>query len=153
MRVLNNMSGFQRALCGVVMGAVALLGGGLTPRVRAQQPGVQPTGPAPTRIVLTAGRSTVLTTDYDITRIAITNDTIADATAIETREVLIDGKGTGTVSLIVWGETRRDQYDIVVEAPVSNLQQQLQSLFPGEEIRVNQAEDALVLSGAVSSNT
>jgi len=31
------------------------------------------------RIVLTAGRSTVMATDFDITRIAVTNPAVADA--------------------------------------------------------------------------
>src|SRR5687768_14724001 len=62
------------------------------------------------RIVLTAGRSTVLATDYDITRIAITNPAIADATVVQPREILIDGKAPGTVSLIIWGAGARKQY-------------------------------------------
>jgi len=44
------------------------------------------------RVTLTAGRSTVLTTDFDITRIAVTNPAVADAVPIQSREVLIDGK-------------------------------------------------------------
>ena len=55
--------------------------------------------------MLTAGRSTVLATAFDITRIAVTNPAIADAVVVQPREVLIDGKSAGTVSLIVWGAT------------------------------------------------
>ena len=53
--------------------------------------------------MLTAGRSTVLATDFDITRIAVTNPAVADAVVVQPREVLIDGKTAGTVSLIIWG--------------------------------------------------
>ena len=108
-------------------------------------------GPAVEKIKLTAGRSTVLTTDYDITRIAVTNPAVADAVVVQPREVLIDGKGSGTVSLIVWGAGGRFQYDVVVEPAITTLQQQLQTLFPGEDIRVSASNDALVLSGQVSS--
>ena len=52
----------------------------------------------PQRVLLTAGRSTVLTTDFDITRLAVTNPAIADAVVVKPREVLVDGKGSGTVS-------------------------------------------------------
>ena len=45
--------------------------------------------------MLTAGRSTVLTTAFDITRIAITDPTIADAVVVQPREVLIDGRAPG----------------------------------------------------------
>ena len=63
------------------------------------------------RVVLTAGRSTVLTTPFDVTRIAVTNPAVADAVVVQPREMLIDGKSAGTVSLIVWGANERRQYD------------------------------------------
>jgi pilus assembly protein CpaC len=122
------------------------------PVAAAGQAQPQPAAPPVTRIVLTAGRSTVLGTDFDITRIAVTNPAVADAVVVQPREILIDGKGSGTVSLIVWGTGRREQYDVVVEQGVTNLQQQLQALFPGEDIRVNATEEAIILSGQVSSN-
>src|SRR5258706_3907155 len=112
----------------------------------------QPTAPEIKRVSLTAGRSTVLTTDFDITRIAVTNPAVGDAVVVQPREILIDGKSAGTVSLIVWGDGRREQYDLVVEQGVTNLQQQLQALFPGEDIRVNASDEAIILSGQVSSN-
>ena len=104
------------------------------------------------RVSLTAGRSTVLTTDFDITRIAVTNPAVADAVVVQPREILVDGKSSGTVSLIVWGDARREQYDLVVEQGVTALQQQLQTLFPGEDIRVTASDEAIILSGQVSSN-
>jgi len=104
------------------------------------------------RINLTAGRSTVLSTDFDIQRIAVTDPAIADATPVQTREVLIDGKAAGTVSLIIWGANARRQYDIVVDPGVSTLEQRLQALFPNEQIQVAANGDAVILSGRVSSN-
>src|SRR5262245_41938714 len=106
----------------------------------------------PERVLLTAGRSTVLITDFDIRRIAVTNPEVADATVVKPREVLVDGKGAGTVSLIIWGDTTRRHYDIVVDRGVSTLQQNLQALFPGENISIGVTDDAVILSGAVSSN-
>jgi pilus assembly protein CpaC len=105
------------------------------------------------RIPLTAGRSTVLSTDFDISRIAVTNPAVADAVVVQPREVLIDGKTPGTISLIIWGTTARRQYDIVVEPGVSTLEQRFQALFPGEDIQVSMNEEAIILSGRVSSNT
>ena len=130
----------------------------------AQQPAGTPSSaprqalPAPAagteypKISLTAGRSTVLTTEFDVTRIAITNPAVADAVVVQPREILIDGKAPGTVSLIIWGSSGRTQYDIVVDAGVLGLEQQLKTLFPGEDIRVILNEEALILSGSVSSN-
>ena len=104
------------------------------------------------RVSITAGRSTVLPIDFDIIRVAITNPAVADAVVVTPREILIDGISQGTISLIVWGDGRRVQYDISVDAPVTMLQQQLRNLFPGEDIRVTINEEATTLSGRVSSN-
>lgn len=108
--------------------------------------------PAIDRVELTAGRSTVLTTDFDITRIAVTNPAVADAVVVRPREVLVDGKSSGTVSLIVWGADTRKHFDVVVDAGVSMLQQNLQDLFKGEDINVAVTESSVILSGAVSNN-
>ena len=105
------------------------------------------------RVALTAGRSTVLTTDFNISRIAVTNPAVADATVVQPREILIDGKAPGTISLIIWGQANRAQYDVVVEPAVTTLQQQLQTLFPGEDIQVGASEDATILSGQVSNTS
>jgi pilus assembly protein CpaC len=109
--------------------------------------------PALQKVLLTAGRSTVLATTFDITRIAVTNPAVADATVVAPREILIDGKSAGTISLIVWGDGARAQYDLVVDQPVNPLQQQLRGLFPGEDITVTVNEEAITLSGSVSSNS
>jgi pilus assembly protein CpaC len=115
----------------------------------AQQPA--PAG-ATQKVVLTAGRSTVLGTNFDITRIAVTNPAVADAVVVQPREVLIDGRAAGTVSLIVWGTAERAQYDLVVEPGVSTLEQRLQALFPGEDLHVTVNDEAIILSGRASSN-
>jgi pilus assembly protein CpaC len=105
----------------------------------------------PQRISLLSGRSTVLTTTFDITRIAVTNPAIADATVVKPRELLIDGKAGGTVSLIVWGAHGRTHYDVIVTAEASTLQQHLQTLFPNQDIRASATADAIVLSGQVTN--
>jgi pilus assembly protein CpaC len=94
----------------------------------------------------------VLTVEFDVTRIAVTDPAIADATVVAPREILVDGKGPGTVSLILWGGTRRSHYDVVVEPAITVLQQQLRQLFPAEDIQVLASEGSIVLSGQVSSN-
>jgi pilus assembly protein CpaC len=52
---------------------------------------------------------------------------------------------------MVWGAGQRVQYDVVVEQPISSLEQQLHQLFPGEEVVVNVNADGIVLSGRASS--
>ena len=68
----------------VAAGAPAIEAGGQQPAQPAQaaQPGQA--APATDKVELTAGRSTVLTTDFEITRIAVTNPAVADATVVQT---------------------------------------------------------------------
>ena len=101
------------------------------------------------RVSLIVGRSTVLATDFNVIRIAVTNPAVADAVVVAPREILVDGKGPGTVSLIIWGDGRRLQYDVLVEPGVSPLQQQLQTFFPNERIQVSFSDEAIMLSGLV----
>ncbi len=108
--------------------------------------------PAARKITLLAGRSTVVTTEFDITRLSITDPEVADALVVKPREILVNGKKPGTISLIVWGETERVEYELVVDPGIATLQQQIQSLFPGEDIRVSLTGGAVVLSGRVSNN-
>ena len=84
-------------------------------------------------------------TAYDVTRIAVTNPAIADATVVQPREILIDAKAPGIISVILWGENTRVQYDVVVEPGQSTLQQQLDSVFPGQAIRVSVTDLAVAV--------
>ena len=104
------------------------------------------------RVTLTVGRSVVLTMGFDVTRVAITNPAVADVTPVSDRELLVDGKGAGTVSLIVWSATGFVQYDVIVDPGVSSLQRQIQTLFPGEDITANETAEAVILTGHASNN-
>lgn len=122
---------------------------------QGQPPSAAPASQQPAQVYekvqLTAGRSTVVPTDFDITRIAVTNPAVADAVVVQPREILVDGKAAGTISLIVWGASTRKQFDVVVEQPVAPIEQQLRALFPGEDVTVSTSEGATILSGRVSS--
>ena len=122
------------------------------PAAPGAQPAAQDTRPQFPRVLLTAGRSTVVMTDVDVTRIAITNPAVADAVVVAPREILVDGKAPGTVSLIVWAAGgSRTQYDLVVEPSITTLEQHLHTFFPGEDIAVSTNEGATILAGRVSS--
>jgi pilus assembly protein CpaC len=137
---------FGRVFGGLIVAMATILSTGLFAQAPAPAPTTYP------KVALTAARSTVLTTDFDIKRVAVTDPAIADATVVQPREVLVDGKAPGTVSLIIWGDTERRQYDVVVDPGVSTLEQRLQALFPGEDLQVTANGDAVILSGRVSSN-
>ena len=87
------------------------------PAQRAGSGGRSPPAEFERVLMLTAGRSTVLTTDFDITRIAITNPEIADAVVVQPREVLIDGKAPER-SASSCGASPAPQHDVVVDPGV-----------------------------------
>jgi pilus assembly protein CpaC len=122
----------------------------------AEEAETAPAVPLPDRhieaLTVMAGASMVLSTDFSIKRVAVTNPLVIEAHVVEPRELLIDGKGPGLVSLIVWGEGRRQEYQVSVTPQPSPLQQEFQSLFPDEDIRVSIRDEAIILSGRVSSN-
>ena len=122
------------------------------PGAQIQLP-VADTPRATAQIRLAPGESTVLTTAFDVERFSIPNPDIADALVVRAREMLIDGKQAGRVSLIIWGPAdERVHYDVVVERGVSLLQQQLSAIFPGEDITVRQTDTSIVLTGQASTH-
>ena len=144
--------GVRRAATVVALLLVTLAGGAIPAGAQPAQTPPQVPGQVE-RVSLTAGRSTVLFTDFEIVRIAVTNPAVADATVVQPRQILVDGKSPGTVSLIVWSTDDRKYYDLVVEPAVTTLQQQLRVLFPGEDIQVSATDEAIILSGNVSGNS
>jgi pilus assembly protein CpaC len=123
-----------------------------SPALEAQQVGQTPRLPVE-RLVLVAGRSLVLDTVFNLEQVQVTDAEVADYVVVGPREIIINGKKPGTISLFLWGEGRRVEYELVVDPAITTLQQSLQTLFPGEDIQVSVTQGALILSGRVSSNT
>src|SRR6185436_2382866 len=71
----------------------------LAASLAAQTPG----GP-PNEIHMLVGRSVVLEPPSDIVRISVATPEVLDAVAVTTREVLLQGKSSGTTSVIVWSK-------------------------------------------------
>ena len=140
---------------------VAISARAQSPEQSQAQPQMPPQAPSAMKplavpsmtVMVVVGGSTVLKTDFPITRFALNNPAVADATVVDPKQLLVDGKGPGSVSLIVWGDNQKlAQYEIEVYPPTPALQRQFKQLFPGEEIEVSVADEAIVLSGKVSSN-
>jgi pilus assembly protein CpaC len=104
------------------------------------------------RVDLLVGRSTVLRTDRPIKRVSLPKPEIADALVTSPYEVLVHGKTPGTISLLVWGDNGDIRtFDIAVRRDLSELEQRVRQLFPGEPIQVSSNGGDVVLSGVVSS--
>ncbi len=100
---------------------------------------------------LVQGRSTVLVIP-NLQRLSVGDPEIAEAVAVSPREILVNAKKVGTTSLVIWdGTGARTLYNVRVTAELSAVQQQLQTLFPGERVSVSSAGPVILLYGRVSN--
>jgi pilus assembly protein CpaC len=107
---------------------------------------------APTSVELMVGQSTVLDVGEPIARVSLTSPEVADALVTSSKQLLLNGKTPGAISMYVWnreGTLRR--YDVVVQRDISRLSDQIASLFPGESITAHSSGRNVVLSGSVTN--
>src|SRR5436853_1561833 len=71
----------------------------------------------PRDISLLAGRGELLRFDRDLTKVAVAEPKIADAVVISPREVMVNAKGAGRTTVVIWqGEAEPLQFNINVSA-------------------------------------
>jgi pilus assembly protein CpaC len=94
----------------------------------------------------------VLDVGSPIQRVSLTSPDVADALVTTQKQLLVNGKAPGAISMYVWdreGTLRR--YDLIVQRDISRLSEQLTMLFPGESITAHSSGKNIVLSGQVTS--
>jgi len=102
-------------------------------------------------IPLTIGKSIVLDIPDEIQRVALTNEEVADAIAISTREVLINAKGEGVTTLVLWSRSGdRTFFTISVAPNIRSVQDHIRATFPGEQVRVTSNLGVMTLNGKVT---
>jgi pilus assembly protein CpaC len=107
--------------------------------------------PAAGLIIVARGQSTLITTPRSVQRVSIGDPSIADAVVISPTEVLVNGIGLGTTTLIIWDQAGgRRTYSIEVTVDATALQRTLQALFPGEPVQVTAVGNMVILTGTVS---
>lgn len=117
------------------------------------QPVTAPESEQQTTLHLLVGRSLVMTSPARIKRISVADPAVADAVVINPHQLLINGKAPGGVSLVLWDENDQSQtFELLVDLDVLGLAQRLREVFPNEQVKVEAAKDAVVLSGPVSSS-
>jgi pilus assembly protein CpaC len=121
----------------------------------ATQPNAPPNGAA--KLVVTVGKSLIIDSPLDIRRLSVANGDLAEAVAVNPREVLINGKAPGETSVIVWQQNgARLVYDLTVRvsnAKLEAVRQQIARDFPTEEINVTFENDTAFVRGTVHDLT
>ena len=98
------------------------------------------------------GKSTVITTKREQKQISVADPNVVDVVGISPMRVLITAKKIGSTQIIIWDKEDRSQsIDVIVQADVSSLREQLDRLFPDNKIETSSSEDAIILSGKIES--
>ena len=169
------MTGQQKwaAACGVQMFIIGVFGTphaswaqvapgpsglGSGPTVAAAMPARAVPGPGepealsdPNSVRLTVGRSTLVDIGAPISRVSLTSADVADALVTSPTQLLVHGKVPGAISMFVWnrgGSVKR--FEIVVQRDLATLNEQMRTLFPGENITAYSNGKSVVLTGNVS---
>lgn len=98
-------------------------------------------------------KSQVLRLDVPFSDLLIGNDQIADVLALTDQTVYVLGRQLGSTSLTIYGSDGNliAVLDLVVTVDVDGLKARLFELFPDEEIEIRPVNEAIILSGQVSS--
>src|SRR5436190_12896889 len=114
----------------------------------------QTTKPQTRDLVLLEGRGELLTFQRDVTKVAISEPKVADAVVISPREVMVNAKGPGRATLMVW-ETGADpaRWEIQVVKDTSEWDTFAKTFTDaaGTPISVTGTGETIVLTGNVKS--
>ncbi len=120
----------------------------LTAQTALAQPQMAPT------ITVTVNKSMVFRLAEKVKTVQVSQPQVADVRVIRPNQLLINGKGIGTTSLILFDEKGEvTNFDLIVTPDISAMRAQLRSIFPDEKIEVSTSGPAIVLRGEVSNET
>src|SRR5262249_50755479 len=112
------------------------------------------TQPAVREIRLLEGRGRLLRFQKDIQKVVIAEPRVADAVVIDPREVMVNAKGSGQTTLLIW-ETGEEpaQYEIAVTKDTTEWDQFRQQIFEvaGGPISITGSGETIVLAGTVAN--
>jgi pilus assembly protein CpaC len=134
----------QVSLAGLLLAPAAAISGALS---AATAQGQAPAAP----LVVTAGKSMVLDSPLNIERVSLGSGELAEAVAVNPREILINAKAPGETTLIVWQQGGpRLVYDLIVRPSTSKLEvvnQRIGRELPGQDMTVQVEGDNVFLRG------
>ena len=108
-------------------------------------------------LFVAVGKSVLVDTERPITRVALASSEIAEASAVNPSEVMLNGKTAGETTLILWEAGGGRQFFNVRVRPSSDgtnerlegLRRELRTEFPGQPIQVSADNGVLFLRGTV----
>jgi len=107
---------------------------------------------------LTVGKGELLQFEQDVSKVVVAEPRIADAVVVSPREVMVNAKGAGHTTVVIWETGAAPaQYDVTVQADTTDLDNlhkaldtELKSGLPGATIEFNGNAETMVLTGKVT---
>lgn len=144
----------MKPVSAIFLSALALAGGfagaaSAQTAVRVESANAQVSG----EVQLPLNKSRVIKVDRPVTDVLVGNPQVADVMALSDRSIYVLGKSLGSTNIVLYGPNRSliSLMDVTVTPDLPTLRQRLHELMPNERVEVRGANDAVVLSGTVSS--
>lgn len=123
------------------------------------QPGPGAETPVVRALSITVGRGELLQFDHDISKVVIAEPKIADAIIVSPRDVMVNAKGAGQTTLLIWeADSPPARYDVRILSDTTELDvlhktlaAQLKAALPDAEIEFSGGAETIVLSGKVAN--
>ena len=108
---------------------------------------------SPGKLMVTVGKSLIIDSPLNIRRVHVANGALAEAVAVNPKEVLINGTAPGETSLIVWQQDgNRLVYDLTIRMSGNKLEAtraQIAKDFPNDDINLTFENEAAFVRGTV----
>ncbi len=107
----------------------------------------------PVPVYVLAGQSALVVFDESIGRLAVSNTEVAEAVLVAPNQMMVNGKLSGRARFTAWSKdtTQFVFFDVDVRVNLAQIDSQVRALFPNMDIRLSQANGAVVISGNVPS--
>ncbi|MFL1467336.1 type II and III secretion system protein family protein [Marinobacter sp. HN1S83] len=98
-------------------------------------------------------QSQILYLEQPVAKISVGNPDIADILILRSRQLYVVGKKLGTTNVTLWDNDNQvvSAVGIEVNHDLESLKSKLHQILPDEEIEVRSSQEAIILSGEVSS--
>jgi pilus assembly protein CpaC len=108
---------------------------------------------------LVVGKGELLQFDRDVARVVIAEPKIADAVIVSPRDVMVNAKGAGQTTLVIWeADEAPARYDVTVLSDTTELQAlqnslaaELRSALPDGEVGFSGNGETIVLTGKLAN--
>jgi pilus assembly protein CpaC len=135
---------------GLIAGLAITASAGITSVARAQNTAVlvAQAGDENKTVSVLVGQSQIVRPPWPVTRVSVTDPTIADVEALTPEQVLVLGKKPGSTDLVMWSQDEkvwRARLDVAID--VARIKTDLTKLFPGSDLDVASIQNVLVISG------